>query len=107
MPEDWSSAGRVPLVAEAIGKLKERHGDDVAVGSWVLGPFTLSGQSMDLDEALKTTLKEPERAAELLEKFTEALIEESRSTSTLVRTTWSCARWARHRMCYRLARSRG
>jgi [methyl-Co(III) methanol-specific corrinoid protein]:coenzyme M methyltransferase len=78
MPSDWSSAGRVPLVAEAIRILKERYGDDVAVGSWVLGPFTLSGQSMDLNDALKTTLKEPARAAELLEKFTTALIEESK-----------------------------
>ena len=78
MPSDWSSAGRVPVVAEAITKLKERYGDDVAVGSWVLGPFTLSGQSMDLNEALKTTLKEPERAAELLAKFTEALVEEAK-----------------------------
>ena len=41
---------------------QERFGPDVAVGSWVLGPFTLAGQSMDLNEILKMTFKEPAKA---------------------------------------------
>jgi len=78
MPSDWAGAGRVPLVAEAIQKLKARFGDEIAVGSWVLGPFTLAGQTMDLNEILKMTFKEPEKADALLEKFTQALIAESK-----------------------------
>lgn len=37
-------AGRVPLVAEAIGLLKSGVGRFVAVGAWIPGPFTLSWQ---------------------------------------------------------------
>jgi [methyl-Co(III) methanol-specific corrinoid protein]:coenzyme M methyltransferase len=48
--KDWpglgrlDQAGRVPLVAEAIGLLKSGVGRFVAVGAWIPGPFTLSWQ---------------------------------------------------------------
>jgi [methyl-Co(III) methanol-specific corrinoid protein]:coenzyme M methyltransferase len=79
MPADIASAGRVPLVAEAIQKLKAQFGDDVAVGSWILGPFTLAGQSMDLNEILKMTFKEPDKADAILAKLTEFLIGEAKA----------------------------
>ena len=37
---DWSKAGRIPLVAKAIQLLKEEVGDTLAIGAWVLGPYT-------------------------------------------------------------------
>lgn len=79
MPENIATAGRVPLVCEAIRKTKELVGPDVAVGSWVLGPFTLAGQSMDLNEILKMTFKEPAKAEGILEKLTQFLIGEARA----------------------------
>jgi [methyl-Co(III) methanol-specific corrinoid protein]:coenzyme M methyltransferase len=79
VPADMSQAGRVPLVCEAIKKLKARFGEEVAVGSWVLGPFTLAGQSMDLNEILKMTFKEPEKANAILDKLTQVLIGEAKA----------------------------
>ena len=74
LPSDIANAGRIPLVAEAIGKLKERVGDEAAVGSWMLGPFTLAGQVMDLNELLKMSFKQPEEAEAILSKLSEMVI---------------------------------
>jgi [methyl-Co(III) methanol-specific corrinoid protein]:coenzyme M methyltransferase len=79
IPADFANAGRVPLVCEAIQILKKRFGDDYPVGSWVLGPFTLAGQVMDLNELLKMSFKEKEKAAAILQKLTESLIAEAKS----------------------------
>lgn len=35
--------GRIPLLKEAIGLIKADIGNDVAIGTYVLGPFTLAG----------------------------------------------------------------
>jgi [methyl-Co(III) methanol-specific corrinoid protein]:coenzyme M methyltransferase len=79
MPDDISAAGRVPLVCESIKLLKAKFGDEVAVGSWILGPYTLAGQSMDLNDILKSTLKEPAKVEAILEKLTEFLIGEAKA----------------------------
>jgi [methyl-Co(III) methanol-specific corrinoid protein]:coenzyme M methyltransferase len=79
MPEDIAMAGRVPLVCEAIKLLKAKFGDEVAVGSWILGPYTLAGQSMDLNDILKSTLKEPAKVEAILEKLSEFLIGEAKA----------------------------
>ncbi len=42
IPSDLAKAGRIPLVVEAIRLLKEEIGDKVAIGSWTLGPYTLT-----------------------------------------------------------------
>ncbi len=57
IPNDLANAGRLPVVTEAIRLLKAELGDEVAVGSWVLGPFTEMGQIMDLENLLKMSLK--------------------------------------------------
>ncbi len=41
---DGSRAGRIPLVADAIRRLKKRIGNQVAIGAWIPGPFTLAWQ---------------------------------------------------------------
>jgi [methyl-Co(III) methanol-specific corrinoid protein]:coenzyme M methyltransferase len=79
MPEDIAMAGRVPLVCEAIKLLKAKFGDEVAVGSWILGPYTLAGQSMDLNDILKSTLKEPAKVEAILEKLSQFLIGEAKA----------------------------
>src|SRR5207248_1573607 len=39
-----ATAGRVPLVAEALRQLRAGVGRHVAIGAWIPGPFTLSWQ---------------------------------------------------------------
>ncbi|GAB4247963.1 MAG: methylcobamide:CoM methyltransferase MtaA [Thermoleophilia bacterium] len=74
LPDDFATAGRVPVVTEAIKKIKAEYGDEYAVASWVLGPFTLAGQVMDLNELLKMSFKEPEKAEGILDKLSDMII---------------------------------
>jgi len=74
VPDNLAEQGRVPLVMGAIRQLKADVGDEVAVGSWVLGPFTLAGQIVELDNLLKTSFKKPAVVNELLSALAEFLI---------------------------------
>ncbi|GAB4353739.1 MAG: methylcobamide:CoM methyltransferase MtaA [Candidatus Abyssubacteria bacterium] len=75
VPADLSSAGRVPVVIEAIRMLKEDIGERVAVGTYVMGPFTIAGQTMELNDLLKICLKSPERVDEILRLYADLVIE--------------------------------
>lgn len=72
-PDGLASAGRIPVVLEALRILKEEIGDDVAIGAWTLGPFTELGQVMDLEVMLKMTRKAPEVIQRHLETMVEYL----------------------------------
>lgn len=69
LPEDLLERGRVPLVGEAISLAKEKLESEVAVGSYVLGPYTLAGQILELDVLLKNSFKSPEEVRALLERL--------------------------------------
>jgi [methyl-Co(III) methanol-specific corrinoid protein]:coenzyme M methyltransferase len=70
IPKDVSERGRVPLVCKAIALAKQAIGEDVAIGSYVLGPFTLAGQIMELNDLLKLSFKKPDKVGKLLEALT-------------------------------------
>lgn len=78
VPSDLTKAGRIPLVMEAIHYLKEEVGDQVAIGAWVLGPYTLAGQLVDISDLAKMAFKETEMVHEVLDALAEVLIEISR-----------------------------
>jgi len=77
MPEDVSvifGQGRMPVVDEAIGLVKAHEGGKLAVGGWVLGPFTMAGQLIELDVLLKGLRKDKERVEAFLSKMTDLVI---------------------------------
>lgn len=74
-PANLAGAGRIPLVTEAIRRAKAKVGDRVAVGSWVLGPFTLAGQIVDLNDLLKNSFKKPATIHALLTELADVQIE--------------------------------
>lgn len=74
IPEDLLSRGRMPLVTEALSFLKKEVGEEYAVGTWLLGPFTMAGQLVELDILLKMTRKDPQRVESLLDRLTEMII---------------------------------
>ena len=74
-PADITQRGRVPLMVEAIGLLKKQLGDQAAVGSYVLGPFTLAGQIMELNDLLKLSFKKPDKIAKLLDQCADVIIQ--------------------------------
>jgi len=74
IPEGFSEKGRIPLMREAIKLLKADIGNDVAVSSYVLGPFTLAGQIMELNDLLKLSFKKADKVAKLLDLCADAII---------------------------------
>lgn len=78
IPSNLENAGRIPLVMEAIRILKKEMGNDVAIGSWVLGPFTLAGQLTDLSKLLKDSFKKPNEVIQFLTPLRDILIAEAK-----------------------------
>ena len=74
VPSDLAGAGRIPVVTEAIRLLKKEVGDQVAVGSWVLGPYTLAGQLVDIGDLAKMAFKETDTVSKVLDTLDEVLI---------------------------------
>ena len=74
VPSDLARTGRVPLVMEAIRLLKKEVGDKVAVGSWVLGPYTLAGQLVDIGDLAKTAFKKTDMVSRVLDTLDGVLI---------------------------------
>jgi [methyl-Co(III) methanol-specific corrinoid protein]:coenzyme M methyltransferase len=74
VPEDLSKAGRIPVVVEAIKILKKEVGNDVAIGAWVLGPYTLAGQLVDLSDLGKSAIKKQDLLNGILAQLTDVLI---------------------------------
>tara|TARA_B100002003_G_C14065403_1_gene512734 strand:+ start:241 stop:1260 length:1020 start_codon:yes stop_codon:yes gene_type:complete len=74
VPSDLEHTGRIPVVTGAIKALRKELGDEVAIGTYILGPFTLAGQVKELDELLEESFLEPEKTNKLLEKLSEVIV---------------------------------
>ncbi len=74
VPENLAEKGRIPVITEAIRILKKEVGGEVAVGTYVLGPYLLAGQVMDLEGLLKQSFKKPEAVNKTLTLFSELII---------------------------------
>jgi len=74
IPENYLGQGRMPVVDKAFAILK-KEAPDLAVGAWVLGPFTLAGQIMELDILLKGLKKKADQIAAFLDQVTRVTID--------------------------------
>ena len=63
------------MVDQAFKQLASPNGDHLAVGAWVLGPFTMAGQIIELDILLKGAKKDKERTEDFLAKMTDLVIQ--------------------------------
>lgn len=68
-----ADTGRVPLVADAVRRLKAGVGGQVAIGAWIPGPFTLSWQLFGAEAWLAATV-EADWITEWLAALAEALV---------------------------------
>jgi len=75
VPEDLENAGRIPVVAESIRLLRKKLGDKVAIGTYILGPFTLAGQVKELDELFEESFLEPGKVNQILAKLSDFIIQ--------------------------------
>src|SRR5512143_1969193 len=74
-PSDLTKRGRVPLMVEAIKLIKKDIGGEAAVGTYVLGPFTLAGQVMELNDLLKLSFKKPDKIGRLLDLLSGVIVQ--------------------------------
>ena len=74
IPKDYMSSGRLPMIDEAFKIIKE-EAPDLAVGAWVLGPFTQAGQVMELDILLKGLKKQKDQIGAFLDDMTQVTID--------------------------------
>lgn len=75
IPSDFIKRGRIPLMKETIGYIKKDIGNEAPIGSYVLGPFTLAGQIMELNDLLKLSFKKPDKVGKLLDILAGAIIQ--------------------------------
>ena len=75
IPSDLSKAGRIPVVCEALRFLKKEVGEEIVIGSHVLGPYTLAGQLLDLSQLAKAAFKKADLVGALLDKLAGVLID--------------------------------
>ena len=75
IPADLAHAGRIPIVTGAIKALRKELGDEVAIGTYVLGPFTLAGQVKELDELFEESFLEPDKTNKVLEKLSDFIVQ--------------------------------
>lgn len=75
IPDNITAQGRVQVVCEAIKLLQADIGSEVAIGTYVLGPFTLAGQLMDLNDLLKLSFKKPDLVNATLDRLANVIIE--------------------------------
>ncbi len=77
LPESFEgifTQGRMPVVDEALNICLDHNGGELAVGGWVLGPFTMAGQVIELDVLLKGAAKDKERVGAFLGRMTDLVI---------------------------------
>ena len=74
VPDKLETLGRVPVLLEAGRKLQEDIGKDVAIGTYLLGPFTLAGQCLDLEPLIKSSIKKPNELIAYLDKMADIQI---------------------------------
>ncbi len=75
LPSGLTERGRIPLMVEAIKLIKKDIGAEAAIGTYVLGPFTLAGQIMELNDLLKLSFKKPDKIGKLLDLLAGAVIQ--------------------------------
>ncbi len=74
LPSDLANAGRIPVVTEALRLLKDDIGGEAPIGTYIMGPFTIAGQTMELNDLLKLCLKKPDQVSEILEIYSGLVI---------------------------------
>jgi len=81
LPSNFASLGRIPLVVEAIQKLKAGVGREIVIGAWVPGPLTLAMQIVELTNLTAGLVRAPEAVGRLLDVLVEALVEVGKAYS--------------------------
>ena len=68
---DPAVSGRMPLVLEALVRLRERAGDDLFISAMVVSPFLVAAELRGMSELMMDFIRDPAFAEALFERVTE------------------------------------
>lgn len=71
---DFLRRGRIPLVLDALRELVQRAGDEIVVGAWIAGPFTVANYLVDYQTLMPAVQMSPDQVAHALDVITEGLL---------------------------------
>ncbi len=75
IPADLLERGRIPVVLGAIRHLKDLVGQEFAIIGGIIGPFSLVGHLVGVEELMVASMTEPEALRPLLERAVEVGIQ--------------------------------
>lgn len=75
VPSNFLSNGRIPVVLEAIGKLKEKYGDTLPIIVGMTGPFTLTGHLLGVENLVRYMKTRPEEIETALDNSLDACMD--------------------------------
>lgn len=75
MPDNLLEAGRIPVVLDAIGILREEVGDFLPISSLALGPFSLAGELAGIENFMLWILRKPDYVKEFVNFAKDIVIE--------------------------------
>lgn len=70
---DFTQRGHIPMVCGALRQLKQRVGEEIVVGAFVPGPFTLAMYVVDFETLLPAVKRSPREVGHALDIFTDTL----------------------------------
>jgi len=68
---DPSSSGRMPLVLDALTRLRERAGDDLFISAMVVSPFLVAAELRGMTELMMDFIRDPAFVEALFDRVTE------------------------------------
>jgi [methyl-Co(III) methanol-specific corrinoid protein]:coenzyme M methyltransferase len=74
IPDDFLDRGRIPVVLEAITRLRRRYETEVAVISSIVGPFTLGAKLFGFDNFFTWLITDPDYVHIIMEGLTDLSI---------------------------------
>jgi MtaA/CmuA family methyltransferase len=95
---DPSRSGRMPLVLEAITRLRERAGDDLFIVGMVVSPFLVAAEIRGMTELLEDFVLDPQFAQALLDRvadgtsrYVEAIVDTGACDAVMFENAGACA----------------
>jgi [methyl-Co(III) methanol-specific corrinoid protein]:coenzyme M methyltransferase len=75
IPDDFFDRGRVPIVLNAISKLRKRYDNECVVVSSIVGPFSIAEKIFGFGEFLTWTISDPAWVHQAMKKLTPLAIQ--------------------------------
>ena len=75
VPSDFVEKGRIPVVLEAVKKLKDKYGDTLPIIVGITGPFTLAGHLLGVENLVRYMKIKPTEVEDAVENTLDACMD--------------------------------